>query len=169
MAVLLTILQVEPNPETNQIWYRTLKNDFTDDEFEDICVKMAKKENAYGKYPKMHLFYQNKPSKKEIEDSTMTNVFNTNFNTLSTELLKNFSTFTGEGLHPHFKRCLDASGGFAELWRLVHDLDMPKSIANIRKDFERNFFDGYKADQVVKALESQANMAKIGDLTKGIG
>lgn len=73
LFALLYIKGVEENEFQTNILFNLIKDDFTDEEFGDMCVDICKTEELYNKYPDPKLFYDRKKDAKKtilIEEGT---------------------------------------------------------------------------------------------------
>lgn len=60
MSILLTFKNVKANDAATAFFYNLVKDDFTDEEFGQMCVDICKTEDLYNKYPDPKLFYDRK-------------------------------------------------------------------------------------------------------------
>ena len=73
LFALLYIKGVEENEFQTNILFNLIKDDFTDEEFGNMCVEICKTEELYNKYPDPKLFYDRKKDSKKtilIEEGT---------------------------------------------------------------------------------------------------
>jgi hypothetical protein len=71
-----------------------------------------------------------------------------------------------EGMSELEYRTLQSAGGMADLWRRVHDLDYPTSIAKIRKELSEFFEDNYTSENVTRKIalsNGRAGQTSIGE------
>ena len=156
IVILVTALQVPVDKETNHIYYNLIKDDFDDKEFESICVRIAKEENTYNKYPAIHLFYKNKPTKGVIEDAEIKTAFSLFFDKLGTELEKSFTAYCGTELIGLQAKTLRSFGGFKDLWYSVHKEDgYARSIASIKREMEKFFYDNWNAENILSLADGK--------------
>lgn len=171
MSRLVTIKNIEINKAMNDALYELMQDDFTDEEFEGLCVYIVKHENLYNKYPDPTLFYkhkQKKPSPKQIEDARVMSEFVEFFDELVENLTSRCSAYSGVGLNGLQKRTLQAFGGFNDLWRSVNrDDGYARSISSLKRDMQQFYLDNYRNDQILQIADKYFTSV-IVDITKKI-
>ena len=64
LTALLYFKNVPLNEKHNEFLFNLLKDDFTNEQFNDICMDICKTEELFNKYPDPKLFYDRKPKDK---------------------------------------------------------------------------------------------------------
>ena len=64
LTALLYFKNVPLNEKHNDFLFNLLKDDFTNEQFNDICMDICKTEELFNKYPDPKLFYDRKPKDK---------------------------------------------------------------------------------------------------------
>lgn len=64
LTALLYFKNVPLNEKHNDFLFNLLKDDFTNEQFNDICMDICKTEDLFNKYPDPKLFYDRKPKDK---------------------------------------------------------------------------------------------------------
>lgn len=73
LTALLIFKNVKENEDLTKMLYSMMKDDFTDEEFGNMCLEICKTEELYNKYPDPKLFYDRKKEKQAdvlIEEGT---------------------------------------------------------------------------------------------------
>ncbi len=60
LSALLYFKRVKSNEIATKYLFNLMTNDFTDEEFEKMCLDICKTEDLYGRYPDPKLFYSRK-------------------------------------------------------------------------------------------------------------
>lgn len=66
MWTLLQFHGIEANEDRQKMFFNLLKNDFEDEEFMEICGKICREENLFGKYPTPPMFYSRKEPQNQV-------------------------------------------------------------------------------------------------------
>lgn len=161
MALLLS---VEADNNYLKALYTHIADKFNDDEFKKACNQILINEDLYGKLPTVRHFMKYAPARLSIEDIKTQQ--KTEFLNKVCDYLQLIyaSDYDREELYKGMSelgyRTLQSAGGMPELWRRVHDLDYPTSIAKIRKELAEFYDDNYIA-------ESVSNRMAISDQRRG--
>src|SRR6056297_3040950 len=101
--------------------YRIMAQDFTDDNFENVCMKILRGEKFYGKPPAVEVFYRylDQPSHEESDRIEARKIFVEALDWFSSEKMKGL-----DGAHLAAVRMVDAPG---EVWWSVRRPDYPRS------------------------------------------
>jgi len=65
ITALLYFKNVPVSETHTSFLFNMMKDDFTDDEFQEMCMDICKSEELYNKYPDPKLFYDRKKTAKE--------------------------------------------------------------------------------------------------------
>lgn len=65
LFMVIYFQSVEADKEKNNFLYNLLKDDFNDEEFEQICLDICKTEQLYNKYPTPNMFYSRQKQAQE--------------------------------------------------------------------------------------------------------
>lgn len=135
---------ITPSDKWQEVVYNNLKNDFTDTEFITACKRIMTEVKLYDKMPTTRQFLDFAPAKltdKEVLLQSKVNFLNKVNDYLREEYISSYDREAfSNNLTDIECRTLQSAGGISELWRRVHDLDYPTSIAKIRKELS-DFYD----------------------------
>lgn len=167
---IATNLGIDATPEWQDVIYNNIKNDFTEQEFIRACEKIMREEELYGKMPNTMQFLKYAPSKitsKDVQTQRKTEFLNKVCDYLQLEYASSYDREKlYEGMSELEYRTLQSAGGMADLWRRVHDLDYPTSIAKIRKELSEFFEDNYTSENVTRKIalsNGRAGQTSIGE------
>ena len=168
---LLALKDVPANKDKSASYFKMMKDDFTNEEFDGICRDICKTEKLYNKYPDICLFYQRKPQ-------------STHFDQMQTEKQK-FLGRVGDYLGPGFvssydrkefaeniteneMRVLQRHGGIAALWESCHREDYARSVDSILRNLADDFEALWQAENKNKLQLSYGNQAAIEKLANSL-
>lgn len=166
--------------DTFAMYYRKVKNDFTDKEFLEISNDILENENLYGKFPAPYLFYSRKKAQKEkdkkiemveamrkFQDKVLELCYN-EYNTSSS--IKEFHN----SLTPSEERALNALGGFSSVYASCRkngeysDEKTDWTIRRLQEKFSENYNLFSDTAPKIEQEKDEGMIKKIENLTKGM-
>lgn len=166
--------------DTFAMYYRKVKNDFTDNEFLEISNDILENENLYGKFPVPYLFYSRKKAKKDKTQKVEMISAMKSFQDKILELCYNDYNTDGaikelyEHLTPSEERTLEALGGFSSVYSSCRkngeysDEKTDWTIRRLQEKFSENYNLFSDTAPKIEQEKDERMIKKIEDLTKGM-
>lgn len=164
------LLSVEADSNYLKALYNHIASSFSDAEFKQACHQVLSNEDLFGKLPTVRHFMKYAPAKitaGEIQSQRKTEFLNKVCDYLQLEFA---SSYDRKELYENMTelehRTLQSAGGMSDLWRRVHDLDFPTSIAKVRKELSEFYNDNYTAENVTRKIaiaNERAGQTTLGD------
>lgn len=170
MQEIQSLLGIEAKPDYLMVMYKYLANDFTDEEFQRISIKVMQNEDLYGKMPTVRHFtkYLNKPSKDEEREAQKQAFLEKVSNYLQLDYVMNYDREKFKNITELESRVLRSNGGLSEMWSRVHNLDYPCKISTIIKELSEFYDNNYTREQVERyQIENrEGGLKQIGEILK---
>jgi len=168
-AILLGLNDIPIDEAKTKAFYDLMKNDFTDEEFEQACSRICKEENLYGKYPIPKLFYKNKVSKEDECETACEDFLNRVEEYLSLNFVpSSWKQDFIDNLNESEFRILQRYGGISTLWSDCHRDDMPRSVSNVLKELGESFKNNYVIQTKVDNAIEYAGNKELADKTQNL-
>ena len=144
MNSLLVMKDIQVSKEKNLAYFTMMKNDFSNEEFVEICADICKTEKLFNKYPDPCLFYQRKPkpnhtdrmgTEKQAFISKVSEYLDSGF--ICSDERRDFNN----SLTETERKVLQRFGGISELWSSCHRDEYARSVDAILRDLKRDFDD----------------------------
>lgn len=147
---------ITPSDKWQEVVYNNLKSDFTDADFITACKRIMTEVKLYDKMPTTRQFLDFAPAKLTAKELTLQSKVNF-LNKVSNYLQEDYiSSYDREAFSKDLTeiecRTLQSAGGISELWRRVHDLDYPTSIAKIRKELADFYEDNCTVENINRKI-----------------
>lgn len=158
--MLLTMKDIDFNAGKSDCLYRIMANDFTDKEFANACLDIAKTECLYNKYPDPKLFYDRRKTLKPDEEK---NLIKQQFlEKVSDYIQEDMPSYLNQSYSPGEMRILQMCGGLSQLWSDIHNNNGKVSylIAQVAKNFD-NFYEVEKKTNDTIQLENHTEQAQV--------
>jgi len=137
IITIITLKDIEINNKKSKLLYNLMKNDFTDEQFQNACNHITKLETLYNKYPSPEMFYKYKieSSIKQLESQEQIDL--QSFLSRCKDYLK--SSFLdsydkkefNKSLTERDKIALRLCGGISELWSSMRKDGYQRNITSI--------------------------------------
>jgi len=143
LDALLFTKDIKIDAKKSEMLFKIMENDFTDKEFADACINIAKTECLYNKYPDPKLFYDRQDKISQDEERVL--IKQRFLEKVTDYVLEDMPTYLNQSYSPGEMRILQMSGGLSQLWSEIHNNN--GKIGYITSQLSKNFDDFYEVEK----------------------
>ena len=167
MQEIQSLLGVEAKPDYLMVMYKYLANEFTDEEFQKVCLLVMQNEDLYGKMPTVRHFTKylpKQPTADEEREAKKQALLEKVSDYLMADFITDYERKKFEGISELESRTLRANGGLSEMWGRVHNPDYPAKVSTILRELSQFYDNNYTRENIEQMAQIENRSGEIKSL-----